>query len=133
MLIWRHICFAMAFLIAQCIFKIVNVSQQRCPCLIWQILFSYKRKTFTDIRLALTEMPLEQLLYLPFNLKIMLEKQVIEAWSFLITQIYLNCFSVQAVLFNVSCYFSRPLIPAKTKRLLCKLLVCSSFSVLPQP
>ena len=33
MLIWRHICFAMASLIAQCTFKIVNVSQQRCPCI----------------------------------------------------------------------------------------------------
>ena len=30
MLIWRHICFSMASLIAQCTFKIVNVSQQRC-------------------------------------------------------------------------------------------------------
>ena len=33
MLIWRHICFAMTSLIAQCIFKIINVSQQRCPCI----------------------------------------------------------------------------------------------------
>ena len=33
MLIWRHICFAMGSLIAQCTFKIVNVSQQRCPCI----------------------------------------------------------------------------------------------------
>ena len=29
MLIWRHICFSMASLIAQCTFKIVNLSQQR--------------------------------------------------------------------------------------------------------
>ena len=34
MQIWRHICFAMASLIAlQCAFKIVNVSQQNCPCI----------------------------------------------------------------------------------------------------
>ena len=32
-LIWHHICFAMASLIAQCAFKIVNVSRQRCPCI----------------------------------------------------------------------------------------------------
>ena len=33
MLIWRRICFALASLIAQCTFKIINVSQQRCPCI----------------------------------------------------------------------------------------------------
>ena len=33
MLIWCHICFAMASLIAQCTFKIVNFSQQRCLCI----------------------------------------------------------------------------------------------------
>ena len=32
MLIWLHVCFAMASLITQCTFKIVNVSQQGCPC-----------------------------------------------------------------------------------------------------
>ena len=36
MLIWRHICFAMASLIAQFTFKIVNVSQQRCPCICFE-------------------------------------------------------------------------------------------------
>ena len=33
MLIWRHICFALASLIVQCTYKIINVSQQRCPCI----------------------------------------------------------------------------------------------------
>ena len=33
MLMWHHICVAMVSLIAQCSFKIVNVSQQRCPCI----------------------------------------------------------------------------------------------------
>ena len=33
MLICRHICFAMVSLIAQCTFKIVNVSEQKCPYL----------------------------------------------------------------------------------------------------
>ena len=33
MLIWRHICFAMTSLIAQCTFKIANVCQQRWPCI----------------------------------------------------------------------------------------------------
>ena len=33
MLISRHVCFAMASLIAKCTFKIVNVSQQKCPCI----------------------------------------------------------------------------------------------------
>ena len=32
-LIWRQICPAMASLVLQCNFKIVNVSQQRCPCI----------------------------------------------------------------------------------------------------
>ena len=33
MLICGHIYFAMASLIAQCTFKIVNVSQKRCSCI----------------------------------------------------------------------------------------------------
>ena len=44
MLIWHHICLAMASLIVQCTFKIVNVSQQRCPCICFDevaIIMSY--------------------------------------------------------------------------------------------
>ena len=33
MSIWRHICFAMASLIAQCTFKMVTISQQSCSCI----------------------------------------------------------------------------------------------------
>ena len=40
MLIWCYISFAMVFLIAQCTFKIVNISQQRCPCIFFTKLLS---------------------------------------------------------------------------------------------
>ena len=73
MLIWRHICFGMTFFIAQCNFKIVKVSQQRCTCICFQEFFSVTvellQEDHTELKKGtkLNLMDIEQLLELCLN------------------------------------------------------------------
>ena len=71
-LIWRHICFAMASLTAHCTFKIVNVSQQRWPFVLTKLL------TFQFI----------------FNLLLSYFHLLISSDSLIFLLLYLACFDV---------------------------------------
>ena len=58
MLIWRHICFAMASLIAQFTFKIVNVSQQRFPCI------CFEKVAIITIYIRFTILPFDLIIFI---------------------------------------------------------------------